>query len=94
VNAGSLEKVCARMASCSRLAIGLAALIVIGAPHHRPKSSAATRRAFGLINHTLDQQAQLWSYVDDFLYLGLLCVACVPLAFILKRTKHKQAAAG
>jgi len=52
----------------------------------------AMRRAFALINHTLDSQAQLWSYVDDFRYLGLVCVACVPLAFMLKKTKHKQAA--
>ncbi|HTW67416.1 MAG TPA: DHA2 family efflux MFS transporter permease subunit [Bryobacteraceae bacterium] len=46
----------------------------------------ATRRAYGVIQNSLDRQAQLWSYVDDFRYLALVSIVCVPIAFFLQRT--------
>jgi DHA2 family multidrug resistance protein len=42
-------------------------------------------RAFSLTSSTLNSQAQLWAYVDDFRYLALLCAVCIPIAFFLKR---------
>jgi DHA2 family multidrug resistance protein len=51
--------------------------------HAGPRVS--TLRAFSLTQKAIDQQSQLWAYVDDFRYLVLVCVACVPLAFLLKK---------
>jgi hypothetical protein len=50
------------------------------------------KRALLLIQGSLDQQAQPQSYVDDFRYLALLGVCCVPLAFLMKKTKSSGGA--
>ncbi len=47
--------------------------------------TTALQQAYGLINLTLDSQARLWSYVDDFRYMALVCFACVPIVFGLKK---------
>src|SRR5579862_2766824 len=52
-------------------------------------SALALDRAYGLIEKTLNGQALLWSYVDDFRYMALVCFACIPLAFLLKKTVGK-----
>ena len=51
-------------------------------------ASATTglERAYGLIGQTLEGQSRLWSYVDDFRYMALMCFACVPIVFALKKT--------
>ena len=46
----------------------------------------ATQRAYGLINVTLNTQSRLWSYVDDFRYMALVCFACIPIVFALKKS--------
>jgi MFS transporter, DHA2 family, multidrug resistance protein len=51
--------------------------------------TTALRRAYGLINLTLNSQARLWSYVDDFRYMALACFACVPIVFTLKKALRK-----
>jgi DHA2 family multidrug resistance protein len=54
----------------------------------------ATHRALKLFEGALDQQAALWSYVDDFRYLALACFATVPIGFALKKiTAGKRVAA-
>jgi MFS transporter, DHA2 family, multidrug resistance protein len=53
-------------------------------------TSDALNRAYGLINGTLNQQARLWSYVDDFRYMALVCFGCVPIAFLLKKAVGKR----
>lgn len=55
---------------------------------------SATTRAYGLVNGMVDQQARLWSYVDDFRYLALVCFACVPIVFMLKKAVAKKGAVG
>ena len=45
----------------------------------------AMLRAFSLTQSSLDHQAQLWAYVDDFRYLALLCALCIPVAFLFKK---------
>jgi DHA2 family multidrug resistance protein len=37
----------------------------------------------------LNQQATLYSYVDDLRYMAIVCFACIPLLFLLKRVKAK-----
>jgi hypothetical protein len=50
-------------------------------------SSAAHHQSYGLIYQTLQQQASLWSYVDLFRMLVIVCLACVPLVFLFKKPK-------
>lgn len=51
--------------------------------------TTALRRAYGLVNLTLNSQARLWSYVDDFRYMALACFACIPIVFTLKKAIRK-----
>jgi MFS transporter, DHA2 family, multidrug resistance protein len=48
--------------------------------------ATATQRSYGLLSGTLTSQARLWSYVDDFRYMALVCFACVPIVFALKKS--------
>ncbi|HTR24260.1 MAG TPA: DHA2 family efflux MFS transporter permease subunit [Terriglobales bacterium] len=51
----------------------------------------ALSRAYALVNGTLNGQARLWSYVDDFRYMALVCFICIPIVFALKKAKGKGA---
>lgn len=46
----------------------------------------ALHRAYGVIGQILSTQARLWSYVDDFRYMALMCFACIPIVFALKKS--------
>jgi DHA2 family multidrug resistance protein len=48
-------------------------------------AETAMRQAYGLLNAQLTQQARLWAYVDDFRYIALVCFACIPVVFLLKK---------
>ena len=52
----------------------------------------AMQRAYALIGLTVNGQARLWSYVDDFRYLALVCFGCIPIVFALKKTVGKKGA--
>jgi MFS transporter, DHA2 family, multidrug resistance protein len=52
-------------------------------------SADAAHQAYGLVNQTLTGQARLWSYVDDFRYMALMCFFCVPIVFALKKAVRK-----
>lgn len=52
-------------------------------------ASQALNRAYGLVNLTVNQQARLWSYVDDFRYMALVCFGCIPIALMLKKAVGK-----
>jgi DHA2 family multidrug resistance protein len=56
-------------------------------------SVTAMHRSYGLIDQLLNGQARLWAYVDDFRYLALVCFACVPIVFGLKKAVGKKGAA-
>jgi DHA2 family multidrug resistance protein len=49
----------------------------------------ASRGGVKLLEGTLSSQARLWSYVDDFRYMALVCFACIPLVFLFKRAKGR-----
>jgi DHA2 family multidrug resistance protein len=59
-----------------------------------PSLYGPATRALGIVNGMVDQQARLWSYVDDFRYLALVCFACVPIVFMLKKAVAKKGAVG
>ena len=52
----------------------------------------ALRKAYRLIGEKVLGQARLWSYVDDFRYMALVCFSCVPIVFILKKAKPRKGA--
>jgi MFS transporter, DHA2 family, multidrug resistance protein len=54
----------------------------------------ALQRAYALIARQVEGQSLLWSYVDDFRYLALLCFACIPIVFILKKAVARRGVAG
>jgi DHA2 family multidrug resistance protein len=61
-----------------------------------PFSPAYHSGRFGslaMIDRLVQQQAQMWSYVDVFTVLAILAGLTVPVAFILRRLKPEQAAA-
>ena len=54
----------------------------------------ATSQAYSLIYSTLDQQAHLWAFVDNFRLFGLLALCGIPLIFLFKRVQQGQAGGG
>ena len=54
----------------------------------------ALHRAYGLLAQDLNAQARLWSYVDDFRYMALVCFGCIPIVFALKKSVGRKGAIG
>ncbi|MGA3054534.1 MAG: DHA2 family efflux MFS transporter permease subunit [Candidatus Korobacteraceae bacterium] len=52
------------------------------------------RKAYALIGEIVTGQAQLWSYVDDFRYMALVCFACIPIVLLLKKASLPKGAQG
>ena len=52
----------------------------------------AMQKAYALIGVQLSAQARLWSYVDDFRYMALVCFACIPIVFLLKKAARRKGA--
>jgi DHA2 family multidrug resistance protein len=46
-------------------------------------------QAYKMFERSLDQQAALLSYLDDFRYLAFLCLLCAPIAFAMKRVRGR-----
>jgi DHA2 family multidrug resistance protein len=65
-------------------------LLALMSHHTGPRQAAL--RAYAIIERGLNQQATLYSYVDDLRYMALVCFACVPLLFLLKKVKKKPGA--
>ncbi len=55
-------------------------------------SVAAHQGALAMIYNELVLQANLWSYVSVFRLLGILCLLCIPAAFLFQRVTGKAAA--
>jgi MFS transporter, DHA2 family, multidrug resistance protein len=53
----------------------------------------ALHQALKVLEGSLERQAALWSYVDDFRYLALVCFATIPIGFALKRIGRGRRAA-
>jgi DHA2 family multidrug resistance protein len=49
--------------------------------------ATAQGQAYGLLYGTVQQQANLFAYVDTFRLLAFLCLCCVPVVFLLKKAK-------
>ena len=47
----------------------------------------AQMQAQGLIYNTLLSQSSLWAFVENFRLFGFLCLLCLPLVLLFKRTR-------
>jgi DHA2 family multidrug resistance protein len=64
-----------------------------GAVGQGTDSQIATSRAYALMDRGLNQQAVIYSYVDDLRYIAVVCLVCIPVVLLLKRVKPKGGAA-
>jgi DHA2 family multidrug resistance protein len=49
----------------------------------------AHSQAIARIGQQVQQQSELYSYVDDFRYMAMACFFCVPMVWLVKRVKAK-----
>ena len=61
--------------------------------HAGPGSHNVSLQAVSITNGTLNAQAQLYAYVDVLRYFGFLCLLCIPLSFLLKKTQPEAGGA-
>jgi DHA2 family multidrug resistance protein len=54
---------------------------------HGSSASFATRQAYALIEGTVQRQATMLAYIDDFRLLGWAILAMIPLVFLMKKGK-------
>jgi DHA2 family multidrug resistance protein len=54
---------------------------------------AAQSQAYGILYQTLQQQAGLWAYVEQFRWLALICLALGPMIFLFRKAKAPPDAA-
>ncbi len=52
------------------------------------------RMAYSVICQTLDHQAHLWAFVNNFRLFGLLALGGTPLIFLFKRIEREPARSG
>jgi DHA2 family multidrug resistance protein len=55
--------------------------------HSFGSSATATQQAYAVIYGTVVRQANLLAFVDNFRLLTYVCLACIPLVFLLKRVR-------
>jgi DHA2 family multidrug resistance protein len=48
---------------------------------------AAQSQAYGVLYQTLQQQAGLWAYVEQFRMLVLICLALAPIIFLFRKAQ-------
>jgi len=54
---------------------------------HGANAAFATRQAYALIEGTVQRQATMLAYIDDFRLLGWAILAMIPLVFLMKKGK-------
>jgi MFS transporter, DHA2 family, multidrug resistance protein len=54
---------------------------------HGANAAFATQQAYALIEGTVQRQATMLAYIDDFRFLGWTILAMVPLVFLMKKSK-------
>jgi DHA2 family multidrug resistance protein len=54
---------------------------------HGASAAFATQQAYALVQNTIQRQATMLAYLDDFRLLGITILAMVPLVFLMKKSK-------
>jgi DHA2 family multidrug resistance protein len=49
----------------------------------------ATQQAYGAMYQTLVRQATLLAYIDNFRFLALLCLICLPAGLLFKKVRAR-----
>ena len=55
---------------------------------------AATMQAQGMIYGQMQRQAQMLSFVDNFWLMGVVCLAVIPLMFLMKKIRPRKSGGG
>ena len=54
---------------------------------HGSSAAFATQQAYALIQGTVQRQATMLAYIDDFRFLGFAILLMVPLVFLIRKGK-------
>jgi DHA2 family multidrug resistance protein len=54
---------------------------------HGSSAALATKQAYALVEGTLQRQATMLAYIDDFRFLAVAILLMVPLVFLMKKGK-------
>lgn len=52
-------------------------------------ADVALKKAYQAIDYSILKQSTVMSYIDIFMYLGLMFLCCIPIIFFIKRGKNK-----
>jgi DHA2 family multidrug resistance protein len=52
-------------------------------------SNVALKKAYQAIDYSIMKQSTVLSYMDIFLYLGIMFLCCIPIIFLIKKGKNK-----
>jgi hypothetical protein len=55
-------------------------------------SVAAHQQAYGVVYGELNRQAAYWAYINDFRFLAVMSLACLPLCFLFKKVAARNGA--
>ena len=53
------------------------------------RSNEALQKAHKVIDFSVMKQSTVLSYMDIFMYLGIMFLCCIPIIFLIKRGKNK-----
>jgi DHA2 family multidrug resistance protein len=54
-------------------------------------ANEAMKKAYQAIDYSVMKQSTVLSYMDIFLYLGILFLCCIPIIFLIKKDKINPA---
>ena len=52
-------------------------------------SNEALKKAYQVIDYSVLKQSTVLSYMDIFLYLGIMFLCCIPIILLIKKGKNK-----
>jgi DHA2 family multidrug resistance protein len=52
-------------------------------------ADVALKKAYQAIDYSILKQSTVLSYMDIFMYLGIMFLCCIPIIFFIKRGKNK-----
>jgi DHA2 family multidrug resistance protein len=55
------------------------------------RSRAGSAGSLAAIGHALERQAEMWSYIDVFMFLAIVAACAIPFAFLLHQVKPGEA---
>jgi MFS transporter, DHA2 family, multidrug resistance protein len=54
---------------------------------HGSQAEYASKQAYAMLGSAMQRQAGMLAYIDNFWFLGLMALAMIPFAFLMKRSK-------